>query len=190
MLAVVTVVVLWAVPALARTIVVGYLPPAVQYGVLAGEDAELGDNEIRARGVVVDNLEPGAGPADTRATCPDGGCGYQCLVVDPAAMGYSQSGDPSPGGCATLDYGVVDADPDVRDVDGARLFTGRGPLPERTVDPGGDGGSKRLSRGVGQLCFATPAHDGRSVNDAGDGPLAATQPVPVVVLSNGQPRGE
>lgn len=191
LLAGVSIVALVAVPAVARTVVVGYLPPRVDYGALAGDDADLASDEIRAQGVVVDNLEPGTGPADTRATCPDGGCAYQLIIADPAAVDHSNDGgEPAPAGCATLDYGVVDADPDVRDVDGARLFTGRGPLPSRTVDAGDDGGSQRLSRGVGQLCFATPAHAGGPANDTGDGPLAATQPVPIVVLSNGHPRGE
>lgn len=190
LLAGVGIVVLVAVPALARTVVVGYLPPRVDYGALAGDDADLAGDEIRADGVVVANLEPGVGPAETRATCPDGGCAYQLILVDPAVVGRSSNGgEPSPAGCATLDYGVVDAEPDVRDVDGARLFTGRGAIPSHTVDAG-DGGSRRLSRGVGQLCFATPAHAGGPANDTGDGPLAATQPVPIVVLSNGHPRGE
>lgn len=175
-----------AVPALASTVVVGYLPPRVEYGVLAGDDAELANDEIRARGVVVDNLEPGAGPADTNAACPDAGCAYQLVVVDPAALRPADD-QPPPAACATLDYGVVDPDPDVADVDGARLFTGRGVVPRHTVDGGDDQGSQRLSRGVGQLCFATPADAGGRPADAGDGPLAATQPVPVVILSNGAP---
>lgn len=180
-----------AVPALAAPVVVGYLPPQVDYGLLTGGDGggdgQLADGEIRAQGLVVANLEPGSEASGGNGDCPDDGCAYQLIVADPEAIA---AGDPDAttgtGACDTTRYAVIDPSPQVRDVDGARLHTGRGALPTRLAHPvDGDNATEAgqpppLSRGVGQLCFATPT-------DAGEAPTATTQPVPIVVLSNGAP---
>lgn len=173
-------------PSMADTVVVGYVPPGVDYGFTddGDGDADGGDEredvafgEVRAQGVVVNNIEPGARDLGTDAECPAEGCDYQLIVLDPDTL----RADDGPVGCDTLEYGVVDPAPDQRELGGgARLYVGHGPLPEQTADTGA--GPEALTAGVGGLCFATPADaDGRR-NDAGDGPLAATQPKPVVVL--------
>lgn len=171
-------------PSMADTVVVGYVPPGVDYGFADDADDGEGDEredvafgEVRAQGVVVNNIEPGARDLGTDTECPAEGCDYELIVLDPDTL----RADDAPVGCDTLEYGVVDPDPEQRELGGgARLYVGHGPLPEQTADTGAGPGA--LTAGVGGLCFATPADTDGWRNDAGDGPLAATQPKPVVVL--------
>lgn len=167
-------------PAVANTVVVGYLPPGVDYGATDDSEVELGD--VQAQGVVVTNLEPGPRDLDTRDECPADGCRYELVVVDPAALRSDGAASP-PVACDTLEYAVVDPEPDETSLDGgARVFTGSGTVPRRTADTASETTPAPLTPGVGQLCFVTPSGDDGVTNDAEDGPLAATQPNPVVIL--------
>lgn len=168
-------------PAVADTAVVGYLPPGVDYGATDDSEVDLGD--VRAQGVVVTNLEPGPRDLGTRDECPADGCPYELVVVDPAALRPDDDATSPPVACDTLEYAVVDPEPDETSLDGgARVFTGSGAVPQRTADTAAGTTPAPLTPGVGQLCFVTPSGDDGLTNDAGDGPLAATQPKPVVVL--------
>lgn len=171
---------LLAVPAGAEPAVVGYTPPRVTYGALAAS-SELAASEVHAQGLVVENLEPTSDP-DTdngQATCPPEGCDYQLVVADAAAVRAAADGEAA-AACGAGAYAVVDADPDVSEVDGARLYTARGSLPAHTVETATAERPRPVTPGVGQLCFAatTTAADGE--------PVAVTQPVPVVILSTGR----
>lgn len=169
------------VPAVGEPITVGYLPPGIDYGATDDSEIELG--EVRAQGVVVENLEPGARDLDTRDECPPEGCRYELIVIDPAAVRGDPVTGPGAVGCDGLQYGVIDPEPEeTRLGGGARLYTGSGPLPERTADTANQTTPSPLTPGVGQLCFATPSGDEGWTNNAGDAPLAATQPNPVVIL--------
>lgn len=169
------------VPALGETITVGYLPPGVDYG--ATDDSGVKFGEVRAQGLVVGNLEPGARDLGTRDECPPAGCRYQLIVIDPAAVRPDPDTGTGAVGCEGLEYGVVDPEPEeTRLGSGARLYTGSGPLPELTADTASETTPSPLTPGVGQLCFATPSGEEGWSNDAGDGPLATTQPNPVVIL--------
>lgn len=161
-----------AAPARADPVVVGYTPPRVTYGALT-TDGELAADQLRAQGLVVANLEP----TDTdQPACPPEGCDYQLIVTDPAALHATTDDEDTPA-CGTGAYAVVDADPDVADVDGARLYTAQGALPTHTADTS-ETGSRPLTAGVGQLCFAT-------TTTADGEPVAVTQPVPIVIVSPG-----
>lgn len=147
-----------------------------------GHDA----GQIRARGLVVNDLEPPNAFVDTDRACPSEGCAYELHLTDPETVRGDTDGEPAIN-CRTLDYAVVDAEPRMQEIDqAARVYTGEGGLPVRTADtPRGDT-PDRLTPGVGQLCFASPAHDGWRRNDTDDGPLVATQPTPIVILYRGE----
>lgn len=130
--------------------------------------------QLRARATVVHRLEPPNAYVDADAHCPEEGCAYQLVLVDPAAVNDGETG------CDTLDYAVVDADPDEQPVAGAaQVYTGQGPIPRETADPDAP---NALTTGVGLLCFANPAHADGLRDDAGAGPLVTTQPSPLVVV--------
>lgn len=154
-------------PAVAEPPVVGYLPPGIEYGGLEGSDLPTG--EVRAQGVVVSNLEPAASGAGLGPGCPDSGCSYALVVLDPAAVR-----DPGTAGCAAdQPHGVVDDAPEEAPLgSGARVLTGRGPVPAEPVDEPA-GAPHRLAEGVGLLCFAASGPGG---------PTAVTQPAPIVLL--------
>lgn len=169
-------------PALADTVVVGYLPPGVDYGA-TDDDSEVELGEVRARGVVVNNLEPGARDLGTRDQCPPEGCRYELIVLDPAARRDATGPGTGAVGCDAPDYGLVDPEPDEAPLgNGARLYTGHGALPTHTAETGSETTPRPLTPGVGLLCFATSSGEGGLGNDPADGPLAATQPKPVVIL--------
>lgn len=169
-------------PGLAAPRVVGYLPPRVDYGALADDTSDLAADELRAQGLVVANLEPTAdADAAEGQACPPKGCAYQLIVTDPAEVRLTRREAAAPSeaapSCGSGSYAVVDADPDHRDVNGARLFAAQGSLPTRTADTAADS-PQPLTPGVGQLCFASKPH-----GESGESPQAMTQPVPIVILS-------
>lgn len=180
---------LGSAPGLAAPRVVGYLPPKVDYGALTDETDETGElaaDELRARGLVVANLELTDPDTDADAEeqpCPPQGCTYQLIVTDPAEVRPARREVAAPSeaapSCGAGSYGVVDADPDHRAVNGARLFTAQGSLPARTADTVATY-PEPLTPGVAQLCFAAFPDD-----ESGGSPPAITQPVPIVILSTG-----
>lgn len=166
-------------PAVANTVVVGYTTVDADYSAADGEDPTA---TIRAQGLVVDDLEPRGSEAASVTACPPGGCRYALMVVDPAAVRDDAEGPTEGAGCDTRRYGIVDANPDERDVGGAaRVYTGTGAIPASTVGDAGDS-AEHITPGVGLLCFANPAHDDGLHNEAGDGLLVATQPAVVVIV--------
>ncbi len=166
-------------PASANIGVVGYLPPGVDYGI--GDDAEAAFGEVRAQGVVVNDLEPGARGPDTGQTCSTEGCLYELVVVDPAAVRAQTDPHSDTVGCASDRYGVIDAAPEQAPLgSGARLYTGHGPLPTHITATQNAATTAPLSPGIGLLCFATAASDSQRTDARG--PLAATQPDPVVIF--------
>lgn len=169
---------LLAVPAVGATIV-GTTTLVTDAESDAPDPMSRGEG-VRARATVVSNLEPSRSSKDADEACPAEGCGYQLVLVDPGSLVSATETDAT---CETPDYVVVDASPDEQPVAGeaARVYTGQGSVPGETVSAGGDG-ADRLTPGVGQLCFAGPAHGDADGQNPGDAALAATQPAPIVVL--------
>lgn len=135
---------------------------------------------VAAQGVVVTAMEPRAASQQAApGRCPAAGCDYQLVLVNPRAVRAGTG--PEPVTCATLDYGVIDPDPDRTDIgQAARAYQGQGRLPTHTVAAAG--GPTPITPGVGLVCFASSAHQAGPRNPAGTGPAAATQPVPLAVL--------
>lgn len=164
-------------PSVADTVVVGYIPPGIDYGTT--DDSEVPLGQVRADGLVVENLEPSTRDAGRREGCPPEGYRYKLIVLDPAALRDHDGTGTAAGGCDAVEYGVIDPEPYATPLGGgARLYTGSGPVPATTADTASGGTPDSLTPGVGKLCFAATSGG----DEAGGGPLAATQPRPVVIL--------
>lgn len=168
-------------PVLAETVVVGYITPSGEVGSPnPSEPAAV----VEAEGVVVNALEPGRSDVESRDECPVAGCGYQLLLVNPAAIQRTQSRNQASteNGCDTLDSGVVDAMPERKQLGGsARLYVGRGEIPAQTLGRTGTSGTPTAA-GLGLLCFSNPFFEDGLLSDDRAGPLVATQPAPIAIL--------
>lgn len=183
----------------AATTVVGYLPPGINYGTTTenaddtgggNSQPELQPGQIRAQGLVVDQLEPGQRNLGTKDVCPPGGCAYALVVLDTKALdaAAAAAGDEQQAsGCNSLDFATIDPDPASRPLGGARVYTARGRLPADTTPPAAatDHPPRPVAAGLGHLCLIAKPGNPPLTNNDGTGPLAATQPKPVVVFHDG-----
>ena len=144
--------------AFACTLLVG---PTQQLTPAAGEG-----EEIKAYGQVVQRIE------DQSPQCPDDGCTYDYVVVDPDV--FPAESDTGPAGTPSCHYNKSEygiADGDVKHKDGAvKWLEGEGPVPRQNAD-GSENGD-----GLTVTCFVS--EEPNQATGDGRGPATATQPAP------------